>query len=112
MTASLPLVVEGVSASYGTHVALRDVSFHVEAGTVVALLGPNGAGKTTLATVISGLMRPTAGQVTILGEPVTPMGNGAFRRLIGWAPQDVSLYQSLTVEKNMRSRRNTCSPAA
>ena len=59
---------QGLTHRYGHHVALRDVNLEVAEGSLYALLGPNGAGKTTLLKILLGLLRPTAGSVTLLGE--------------------------------------------
>ena len=68
MTAVLEL--SGVSAGYGPFKALFDVSLAVQPGEALALLGANGAGKTTVARVASGLVRPTAGSVTVEGRTI------------------------------------------
>jgi branched-chain amino acid transport system permease protein len=61
------LAVEGVSHYFGGLAANKDVSFAVHAREIVALIGPNGAGKTTLFSVVSGVLKPTAGQVRLFG---------------------------------------------
>ena len=58
----------GLSKRYGVKDALLDVNFTVQSGRLVGLLGPNGSGKTTLLKISAGLLRPTAGDVLILGE--------------------------------------------
>jgi branched-chain amino acid transport system ATP-binding protein len=97
------LALEGISAGYGRTTVLRDVSLEVPAGSVVALLGPNGAGKTTLLKVASGLLRPTAGQVRLLGKDITrePVHRRADRGL-GHIPEGRGIYRSLTVRDNLR----------
>jgi ABC-2 type transport system ATP-binding protein len=90
------LSVEGVGMVYGERRALREISFEVRAGELVAVVGPNGAGKTTLLSILAGVKRPSAGSVT---GPPAPRGGG---RAIGWAPQEPALYSKLTVEENLR----------
>jgi len=64
------LAIEGIDVHYGDIPALRDVSLKVEEGELVALVGPNGAGKTTTLRTISGLLRPTSGNIQFQGRPL------------------------------------------
>ncbi|MEY2472986.1 MAG: type transport system ATP-binding protein [Actinomycetota bacterium] len=95
------LQVDGVSKSYASHQALRDVSFEVAPGEIVAILGPNGAGKSTLMSLIVGLLKPDIGSVTIGGVDPTRMSQSQ-RSGIGFAPQELGLYPSATVEENLQ----------
>ncbi|HVG78255.1 MAG TPA: ATP-binding cassette domain-containing protein, partial [Patescibacteria group bacterium] len=61
------LELRSVRAGYGTFQALFDVSLEVRAGEAVGVIGPNGAGKTTLMRVVSGMIRPTAGAISMEG---------------------------------------------
>jgi branched-chain amino acid transport system ATP-binding protein len=95
--------IRGLSAGYGGVPVVRDLDLHVSAGEVVALLGPNGAGKTTTLLTISGILRPLAGTVTVLGQPV--LGGRAHkvaRRGVAHVPEDRSLFFDLTVRENLR----------
>lgn len=74
--------VDRLSAGYGARLALADVSLTVEHGSLLAVIGPNGAGKSTLLKAIAGLIRPIAGQVTVLGKPP-----GTAGRSIAYLPQ-------------------------
>lgn len=65
------LEVEGLSRSFGGVVAVRDVSFAVDAGEIVGVMGPNGSGKTTLFNLITGALTPDRGRIRLAGEPVT-----------------------------------------
>jgi NitT/TauT family transport system ATP-binding protein len=70
------IVVEGLGKTFTSEegdvlAALKDVSFEIRAGEFLSLLGPSGCGKSTILRIISGLERPTAGQITIDGEPMT-----------------------------------------
>jgi branched-chain amino acid transport system ATP-binding protein len=73
------LAVDRVSVAFGGVQALSEVSFEVRAGEIFALIGPNGAGKTTLFNVISGVLRPDAGDVRFQG-----------RSIAGWAPHRIA----------------------
>jgi ABC-2 type transport system ATP-binding protein len=71
-TAAVPLVVDGLSKTYGDRAVVTDVSWQALPGQVVGLLGPNGAGKTTTMRMLVGLIRPDAGSVRVFGETVVP----------------------------------------
>lgn len=83
------LEVDAVTRRYGERVALREVSFAMHPGELVALIGPNGAGKTTLLSVLAGVLKADEGSV----------GGGA--RHIGWVPQQPAVYTKLTVAENL-----------
>jgi len=87
-TAAVPAIlgVDHVSMTLSGRRILDDVSFAIGAGEFTGLIGSNGAGKTTLLRVILGLLRPSAGQVTILGRPRSPR-----HQAIGYVPQKVLL---------------------
>ena len=75
---------------YGRHLAVQDVNLQVHRGSVFGLIGPNGAGKTTVLRMLVDIIRPTAGELTVLGE--TPRQAGAaMRRRIGYLPGDINL---------------------
>ena len=82
---------------------MNDVSFEVGQGEIVGLLGPNGAGKTTTFYMITGLVRPNDGKVTLDEHDVThmPMYKRA-RQGIGYLPQEASVFRKLSVEDNIR----------
>lgn len=88
--------VEHLTFSYGRHVALRDVSFRIPAGSVYALLGPNGSGKTTLLQVLMGLMPPTSGSVRVFGVPVSEHST-AHRARIGYVAEGLKLPNGMTL---------------
>jgi ABC-2 type transport system ATP-binding protein len=90
---SLPRVTtdaRGVTKRFGSRVALRDVSFSVAEGELLAIIGPNGAGKTTLLSILAGILRADAGQ---LSRPP---------REVGWVPQQPAVYGKLSVRENLR----------
>jgi sodium transport system ATP-binding protein len=86
---------------YAASVAVDGVSFQVLDGCVTGLLGPNGAGKTTLLRMLSGLVRPDAGTVTVDGVDVQENRRAARARL-GVLPETVGLYERLTVREHLR----------
>ncbi len=93
---SAVLTVERLAKRYGELEALRDVSFEVHDGELVAVIGPNGAGKTTLLSIIAGIQPPSAGSVS---QGAGSQGAAAWR--VGWAPQDPALYTRLSVSENL-----------
>jgi ABC-2 type transport system ATP-binding protein len=93
--------VEQVTCRLGNHDALRAVTLTVPTGQVVGIVGPNGAGKTTLIDVVAGLLRPTAGRVTVFGEDVARRGR-AVRAEIGVVPQETALYEEVSARQNLR----------
>ena len=70
------LAMEGVVAGYGGGDVLRGVTFDVPEGEITCVVGPNGAGKSTVMRVISGLLRPRLGTVTLRGEKLTASRRG------------------------------------
>jgi heme exporter protein A len=76
------------------------VDLSVATGTCLALFGPNGAGKSTLLRLLAGLLRPSAGSMTLLGQPLT--GDGAQRGRVGLLSHQSMLYDVLTVAENLR----------
>ena len=90
--------VQNVTKSYGAVRALSDVSFRIEAGTIVGLLGPNGAGKSTLMKILTGYLQPDDGQVSIEDFDVLTQRRQAQER-IGYLPENAPLYPELTVQE-------------
>lgn len=95
------LEVRNLRKSYGSVVAVDDVSFGVGRGELVAVLGPNGAGKTTTVSIISGLVTPDRGEVSIDGASLRGDADPLKRR-IGLVPQDIALYDELSARDNLR----------
>ena len=96
------LSVSEVTHRYGDVVALDDVTFEVAEGERFGLLGPNGGGKTTLFRLISTLMQPTQGAVTVFGEDVS-RNPEAVRRRLGVVFQHTALDAELTVRENLKA---------
>ncbi len=97
------LSVESLTTDYGPVRAVNDVSLSVPPGTVTAVLGANGAGKTTLLRTVSGLVRPSAGRVTLDGEELTKLPvEEIVRRGLGHVPEGRGVISELTVEENLR----------
>jgi ABC-2 type transport system ATP-binding protein len=80
--------------------ALDGVDLEITAGKVTGLLGPDGAGKTTLMRLAAGLLRPSSGSVTVLGQDLG-RGAGSLQQPIGYMPQHFGLYEDLSVQENL-----------
>ena len=93
----MELQFHDVAKRYGAKEALRGIDLTLTAG-VYGLLGPNGAGKSTLMNILTGNLRPTRGRVTLDGEDTVSMGE-AFRRRLGYCPQQQALYPGFTGEQ-------------
>jgi branched-chain amino acid transport system ATP-binding protein len=97
------LSLDKVDAGYGSFQALFGVSLDVTAGETVGVIGPNGAGKTTLMRVISGLIRPTRGSITMEGTDVVATAAHRIVSLgIAHVPENRRLFPRLTVEDNLK----------
>ena len=93
--------IDKLTKTYGNLVALDRVSLGVDAGEVVGLIGPNGAGKSTLMKTVVGILRPTNGTVTVRGHDVVKEPEAA-KKLIGYLPENPSLYTALTVSEFLK----------
>jgi branched-chain amino acid transport system ATP-binding protein len=97
------LELEAVTAGYGGGDVLRNLDLRVEAGGVTCIVGPNGAGKSTVLRVISGLLRPSRGDVRYRGRSIRGARPRAILGLgIVQVPQDRSLFATMTVRENVR----------
>ncbi|GGL99054.1 ABC transporter ATP-binding protein [Nakamurella endophytica] len=101
MTAMLS--VEGLHAGYGRSSVLRGIDLHLDEGEAIGLLGPNGHGKTTLLRCVSGLHRPTAGDIRFQGASLLPLSPRAvLRRGVVQVPQGSRLFPRMTVADCLR----------
>jgi lipopolysaccharide export system ATP-binding protein len=90
--------------SYGNRMVVKDISLAVGEGEVVGLLGPNGAGKTTSFYILVGLVRASAGDITIDGQSVAHLPIHRRARLgLSYLPQEASIFRKLNVEENVRA---------
>lgn len=90
--------VRNLTKRYGSNVALDDISFSVEEGTVLGFLGPNGAGKSTTMNIITGYLSASDGSVTVDGLDTLEHPN-EVKRKIGYLPEQPPLYQDMTVKE-------------
>ncbi len=94
------IAVKEISKSFGEVRAVKGISFSVEQGEIFGFLGPNGAGKTTTISMLSGLLRPDSGSVTIDGMDMNASGR-EIRRIMGVIPQEIALYEELSGRDNL-----------
>jgi ABC-2 type transport system ATP-binding protein len=90
--------IDSVRKQFGSSIALDGLSLEVRPGEVFGLLGPNGAGKSTTMALLTGLHRPDAGSVRVLGGDPR---DAALRARIGLAPQSLALYEQLSARENL-----------
>lgn len=90
--------VKNLTKRYGANIALNNVSFTVEEGTIVGFLGPNGAGKSTTMNIITGYLSATSGSVTVQGKNTLENPN-EVKKLIGYLPEQPPLYMDMTVKE-------------
>ncbi|WP_394147726.1 ABC transporter ATP-binding protein [Shewanella atlantica] len=95
MNRYIPIKLNDVSLKYGDFTALDKVSFGVKPGQMMALLGHNGAGKSSIIKLILGLVAPSSGSVTIMGESAQSPRH-KHKTNLGYLPEDVSFYDKLT----------------
>lgn len=100
---------KGVSKSFGRIDAVKDLSLDINEGEIFGLLGPNGSGKTTLMRMIVGLVKPSAGTVTVLGQPAAEKEHLAQ---LGYMTQAGALYADLTVKENVEFFAGMCGGAS
>ena len=92
------VVADEVSRTFGPVRAIDRLSLEIPRGVIYGVLGPSGSGKTTFLRVVAGALRPTEGQLLVLGRP---MPNRAVAGRIGYLPQTAALYPDLTLRENL-----------
>ncbi|MBD2700897.1 ABC transporter ATP-binding protein [Spirosoma sp. BT702] len=94
------VALENVSVSYGEKPVLRDVTFSVKAGTQTAIVGPTAAGKSQLLFLLTGLIKPTSGQISFDGKSIDEYDEDTFHQQVGFVFQD-SIIFNLSVRENV-----------
>lgn len=98
------IVTRGLSKRFTDVHAVDGLDLHVHRGEIYGFLGRNGAGKTTTIRMMLGLIRPTSGEVTILGAPIRPGEQAVFSR-VGFLVETAVAYPNLTVRENLDMQR-------
>lgn len=99
-SSDIAIKISNLTKRFENVTALDNLSLAVKYGEIFGLLGPNGSGKTTTINIVSGLSRPTSGQVKVLGYDITENTN-AVHAVLGAVPQETALYEELTAWTNM-----------
>ncbi len=112
VTQNSGLKAEAIDKRFKKRPVVRKVSMEIQRGEVVGLLGPNGAGKTTCFYMITGLISPDHGTISLDGQDITdlPMYRRA-RMGIGYLPQEASIFRGLSVENNIRAVLEVVEPS-
>jgi len=98
------LVASNLGKRFKKRPVVRGASISIQRGEVVGLLGPNGAGKTTCFYMVTGLIAPDYGDITLDGQDITDLPMYRRARLgIGYLPQEASIFRGMTVEQNIRA---------
>lgn len=95
------LEITNLKKSYGDFQAVKGLSFSINEGDIFGLLGPNGAGKSTTMSMICGILKPTDGNITILGSDFKKNKSNIARE-IGFVPQNIALYDNYTAYENVK----------
>jgi len=96
------LEVEDLRVAYGAIEAVKGITFSVEAGQIVTLIGGNGAGKTTTLRTLSGLLRPTAGDIRFDGRSLKGVpGHAVVQRGLAHAPEGRRIFGRMTIQENL-----------
>lgn len=96
------LEIKNLSVTFGGLHALKDLNFHVEEGEIVGVIGPNGAGKTTFFNMISGMVRPSSGEILFQGESMIGLDpNQVTQAGISRTFQNVRLFANMTIVENV-----------
>lgn len=94
----MSLIIKGLSKKYDAQIAVADLSFTIEKGSVVGFLGPNGAGKSTTLKMIAGYLTPDSGEV-ILNDISNQHDPISFKKLVGYLPESNPLYEEMYVKE-------------
>ena len=96
------LKVDHLNVYYGVIYAIKNVSFEVNQGEIVALIGANGAGKTSIMHAISGLVKPKSGTISFMGDEITKLpAHKIIAKNLAQVPEGRRIFAQLTVQDNL-----------
>lgn len=101
MASDIAIQTRGLTRRFGDFTAVDNLDLTIATGTIYGFLGPNGCGKSTSMRLITGLLTPSSGSVSVLGMDI-PAQAESLRLRIGYMTQKFSLYEDLSVEENLR----------
>jgi len=101
-TTDSPCQVRHLSKQYGAHAVVDDLTFTIPRNNVVGLIGPNGAGKTTTMKMILGLVRPSGGDISLLGRTIGESHWGSALNRVGSMIEEPPIYNRLTARQNLQ----------
>ncbi|ABX40507.1 ABC transporter ATP-binding protein [Lachnoclostridium phytofermentans] len=90
-----------ITKSFKSNKILKDVTFNIDTGNLVAIIGESGCGKTTLLKMINRLIKPTSGSISIDGEDILSLDEVSLRRKIGYVIQQTGLFPHMTIKENI-----------
>ena len=99
MEPNYQLEARNISFGYNNGLLLKNLSFSVGPGELIALIGPNGSGKTTLLKILLGLLTPTSGSITLKGQPLSTLEAKVRAKIIAYVCQQPALSFPLTVRE-------------
>lgn len=95
------LAIKGLTKSFKSHTALKGLDFQLKEGEILGFLGPSGAGKTTTIKIITGQLRPTAGEAVLLGKNSCDLDNSIYRQ-VGIVTDNSGVYEKISVWENLK----------
>ncbi len=101
------LQAEGIEKAYGKRSILQSVSFELREGEILGIAGENGAGKSTLLSMLATIQKPQAGTISFCGKNIAKEKR-AYRRQIGYVPQEIALFEELSGKDNLKFFGRAC----
>src|SRR5689334_8077291 len=91
--------LEHINKRYENTTVVHDLSLEIKQGEIVGIIGHNGAGKSTTMKMIAGLVEPTSGKISVMGQDIQKGSNVKVKQKIGYLPEESPLYEAMTAEQ-------------